>query len=370
VNNPFAASAREYRAAIRRHDWPDNPERVLRMILEFSHDCGRPRALIPVQMLFQELCGKMTKARVSECLEWLEQKKVIERSVMPVSYGGRRRRWTVYTLLPPEKWIVPERVLTTQRVQGLENWLAQLDPGQSELIAPPQSLNDLLVEDFVERAGTLPGPVHEAAPPALPAAIRVESAEQRPMGSADRVGSPERGFGGVETKSRPVTHERMVPPEGTKVEPEALESPAKVPSGGTSLVPLQGTNASSPAGNLTPSSTRGTRLEKESTNNSSVPREKVPRQGTIADFVADPYIREKLQRAPGLCRELVDGESESDGRRSMLKQWFGELYERNPDIARELLATSISKASAVRWLNKSVRVELGMERPPERRAQP
>jgi len=383
MNSAFAATAREYRAAIRRHDWPDNPERVLRMILEFSIDCGRCRALIPVQVLFQELCGKMTKARVSECLDWLEQRFVIQRALLPVSYGGRRRRWTVYTLLPPGKWEVSERVLTTQRVEGLESWLAQLDPDQPELIAPPPSLNDLLAEDFVERVGSSIAPVHAKAvtPASVPStASRVESAEgDQPV----RAGSPEWDFSRVESQSKskpvPTSHEPMVPLEGTKVETEACRPPPEVPSGGTYRTPSQGTLESSPAGNQAAYSSRdrGTRVENEAANYSTrVPRNLAEgtkeqgspagnqtRSGSMEDFVSDPYIREKLQRSPALSYELVNGIS-TDGRQSLLKHWFGDLFRSKPDTARELVSVAITRNAPNRWLNTAVRVELGFIDPP------
>jgi hypothetical protein len=48
-----------------------------------------------------------------------------------------------------------------------------------------------------------------------------------------------------------------------------------------------------------------------------------------------------------------------------LSQWFGQLYEQRPDAARALLSESLTARNPNGWLNRAVRVAIGLEKPPE-----
>jgi hypothetical protein len=385
LSTAFAVTARAFRAAIRKHDFPDPCRRITETILFYSYDVGRYEALIPTQNLFGVLNERISKGRLSSSLSYLEDMLVLERRIIPVSYGGRRRLWTAYRLLPPGNWKVPDRVAESVLLRDMEEWLNNLDPDQPELLEPPVSLNALLCEDFVERSASS-GTLNEGQ-------SRVERLRPERPSSQVQSGSPGGNFGTVESKGVCHSQTPMVPPQGTKVEPQAAEtsrSSAEVPPAGifpatgsptgNSTVPSQGTCQVPPQGTSGGKggfdSNRSTRFEKGSTsirveyidsNSSTDAREaKVPSQGTKG-WLVNGYVREKLAKNPGLSMELVDGRN-SKGNRSSLGWLFGELYEKDPDEAKELLSTAITRDHPNAWLNTSLRVALGMQSRPEPRA--
>lgn len=360
----YAATARAFRAAIRKHEFSEPQWRIVDVILFYSLERPLPRlrALVPRQAVFGLLCGRLSKGKISEELGWLELQQVIERENIEVIVAGQRRTWTAYALQPPGGWRVPWRVRESTLLQNLEDWLEVLDIEQVELLAPPISLNELLREDFVERTGSLAGhsPFNER---------RVEG---------PRPGSPGGNFGAqIESKERQCDERNrapMVSRAETHVEPQLAATvrapevppggtyPTRVPPGGTASVPPGGTPR------VSSSSTRGTRVEKDSTFtrleylDSSTP---VPPGGTA--WLADGYVRDKLATFPKLSQELVNGKS-FDGRSSLLGRQFGELWKRDPDEARELLGVAITKNKPNAWLNTAVRVALGVQKIPTRPA--
>lgn len=402
----FVATAKSFRAAMRKEDFPEPAWRILDILVWLGYECGRYSALIPKQVLFGILCGKLSKGKISETLDWLEECRVVVRADYEVNYGGRRRWWTLYTLEIPEKWrlvkpkkrteLLPRRVEDSQLVKDAEQWLARLDIEQKELIPPPPSLDELLREDFVDRAGTSLRTVHGTAGAPASVVPQGASAPNR-VASVDRnvrAGSPGGNFGEVESQSKPVVGAPptpMVPQQGTKVETEAHETPPQVPPEGTfsrrvppqgtpedsnraSLVPPGGTLPAlgSPAGNFTGGkggSSSSTRVEKESTytrveySSTAVPPEGTP--AVTYHWLQDEYIREKLQRKPALSYELVNGIS-TDKQPGLLKDRFEQLWFAKPQRARVLVSMAVTKGSPNAWLNRAVMVELGMIEMPKK----
>jgi hypothetical protein len=382
----YAVTARLFRAQLRKHEFPEPCRRIVETIIEFSYDAGRLKALIPTQTLFNVLNEKLSKGRISSHLSWLELQSVIEREIIPVAYGGRRYKWTVYLVLPPEKWNVPLRVRPCQVLADTEAWLARLDPDEPELLEPPISLNELLSEDFVERAGAGARPPGEVGSTVNEGQNRVERLRPESPTRQAQSGSPGGNFGNVASKG-PCHHAPIVPSEGTQVEPQgavtSLGQPEVPPAGlfnttgspaGNSMVPSQGTLPAPVPRQGTSggrgASSRSTRFEIESTesrieySSTDARAGEVPPQGTRG-WLSNGYVRQKLQKNPRLSLELINGQN-SEGKPSNLGQLFGQLYANKPDLARQLLSESLEKNNPNGWLNRVVRVELGLQPMPLR----
>lgn len=158
------------RRAIDRHNFPEAAERIAQKVLDIwwrqaeNHGWRMEGALIPSQRCFGKLCG-LDGPQVSKALAWLVQKRVLDE--IRAYKRTKGRPWGWYRLRPPEQWVVEERIAESQALTELEQWLDGLDPQQQEMLAPPASLDDLLVERFVERSARTAGYVESSPRPGV-----------------------------------------------------------------------------------------------------------------------------------------------------------------------------------------------------------
>jgi len=310
----YAATERSFRRAFGRHEFSESHLRVLDKILFYGVGRGRLKAWIPKQRIFAELCG-LDKAEVSRILDWLERQSVIER-------GG-----PFYGLMPPQGWTVSVRVKETPVLLDLEDWLERVDPDQPELLPPPASLNDALREYFVEshasRAG--PGNVESKPEPGRPAGQPGEGGRSRVEAASRWIGSKSSQVGESPTGGRVGEFTTREPKPGMASGAEVGDSPTTPSSSSTRLFDSRKEISSS-------------RIE----------------YSKGRDWLLDPYVREKLARNGKLSEELTTGTTP-------MAQHFGEVFGKKPGKARELLGMALTRDRPNAWLNRALRVELGIE---------
>ena len=169
----FSSSANSFWSAITRHQIPGRAVAILDKVLRYSLLRGEFKALIPSQKCLALLC-EIDKTNISRTISWLQRAHIL--SVEDWDPGRGRRPWGLYSLRPPAEWRVPLRVQESARVSELDAWLTRLGVDQGEFLQPPASLNDLLIEDFIECS-------------APPAAGRVEENPVRPATSGPQADS-------------------------------------------------------------------------------------------------------------------------------------------------------------------------------------
>ncbi|HVX56957.1 MAG TPA: hypothetical protein VHA37_04445 [Candidatus Saccharimonadales bacterium] len=344
ITHVHAAAARAYRRAFRRYKFQAEGRRLADMILFYSHDRERARAVVPAQSFFGLLLG-MSKVKVSEGLSWLEANRVMEREAVLVTIQQKEQRWMAYWLCPPGQWRLDRRVQESAALVEVEEWLEGLDVDQLELLPPPPSLSQLLAEDFAERAGF--GAIRS----------RVEAGGL----SAGQLSSPGGNSDGVEIVSKAsleaslVVERRGVPPEGT----------IRVPQEGTAAVPLGGTLA---AGKGAPACTpaqayarAGVRIDpdrivesiKGSSRSEIDPNARAGSSSPGGNHRA--YLEERLFKTIG-----------QEERHGLSGSMWQRALDQIPDDLDELLSYAIEGkrlgriAKLPRWLNTSTRAALAM----------
>ncbi|MDE2104570.1 MAG: hypothetical protein KGL39_45465 [Patescibacteria group bacterium] len=219
------AALRAYWKALRQYKFEAEPRRLADVILFYSHGFGRFRALVPKQKLFSVVTG-MGESKVSEAIEWLLSRLVIERDLVRVTVRRRELRWMAYWLRPPDQWQrIERRMKETRENAEVELWLEMVDAQQPELLEPPPSLSQLLAEDFAERMA-LGGK-----------SSRVEPG--RGNSPAGQGSSPGGNSSGVTTVSMAVAEASFVASRCPGVPPEGTLG-AGLPQKGSREVPLEG----------------------------------------------------------------------------------------------------------------------------------